>query len=130
MVLKNNNDEIIVAGDPEWEQIRSYFNVFAQKINEAGGIANFTIPVSDEIIEMFRESPGYLTSQIGINPFIGNKEIYTEDEPFPTSPIEARAKGPNYKEAGGKEGLGAVYYLADEGMATDITDSKCDQILN
>ncbi len=117
IALKNNNDEDIVAGDPEWEQIRNYFNILAERFNNTVPGVNIQIPVSDSWIQETTQFGSTLTRLIPVKVFIGNKDAYTEDETFPTNAIEARLPGPNYKEAG------QVYYLTDSGMTTDITDN-------
>lgn len=116
IIFKNNDDENIVVGDPEWEQIRNYFNILAERFNNAILGVNIQIPVSDSWIQETSLFGSTLTKLIPIKVFIGNKDSYIEDEPFPTNAIEARTPGLNYKEAG------KDYYLTDLGVATDITN--------
>lgn len=115
IIFKNDNDEDIIPGDPEWEEIQNYFNILAERYNLKHTGPPIAIPVSDSFILQSAQSAAGITELIGVAVGIGNKNSYTEDEPFPTNAEEANVLSPRYTKSSKN------IYRKGLGVATDIT---------
>lgn len=109
ILFQNENNENIQPGDPEWEDIRTYYTKLAVIWNTQPSLDKFPIPLTDEILQASLDSGGFtrkiLFPLILTNNYVTDKNqllqmspIKNNDIPFPTTADEADVKNTNLFE--------------------------------